>query len=602
MLAEAASPEAAEAVAQVTGVSVSEQAPEQAPETVNKPATKAAFIVMEDPKDIFLSRIQINENDIKHQLIMHDTEILSHGAIFPDGLTGKALERAEAASRYNILDLINDGKAQNWIYDNHRDKNWKQFIKVLNQYDVKFTKLFNEVSHKNTVKFQLLPYFIKKDMLLAVKLDEDTWGGLKVTDAKIQYSWMGARFVITGRMLLHDGKGFKEAQIQHAIGSFDDEKTFVALGIKLADQDEELRNNLIERGKKYEKLHSGGPVYMSNKGPIVRRSWWFDHEFPATGRVMIDRVGMVNIDPNYDKYFGHNRYHDNDDSTQMAIQFTDEHHFICSPYCYGFSFVAKQWGEIKIDQLTDINFRAESYDNLVLNPETKDILFSLTETSEQGKDLIDGKGGGCIFLLHGTPGVGKTLTAETIAETLKRPLYMVSVGELGTDVSSLEQNLRNILQVSSSWNAVLLIDEVDIFLEKRDLDIHRNALVGVFLRLLEYYNGILFLTTNRVNHIDPAFYSRISLAIKYPELSPEARTQIWKVQANLYQVKMTDEEYERLGKTYMVNGRQIKNCVRIVTSLCKRRETEPGFDDFVAVVNKVEEFNQVLDRPEEAVK
>jgi hypothetical protein len=46
---------------------------------------------------------------------------------------------------------------------------------------------------------------------------------------------------------------------------------------------------------------------------------------------------------------------------------------------------------------------------------------------------------------------------------------------------------------------VLLIDEADVFLEKRTLtDVHRNALVSVFLRLLEYYEGILFLTTNRV--------------------------------------------------------------------------------------------------------
>ena len=575
---------------------LTEQFKEKPEPEQKKKKDKAGFVVMEDVKDIFLSRIQVNSNDIKHIMIIHDSKVVGHNSIIIDGLSGKALERAEAASRYNILDLINDGKAQNWYYNNGDDKDWKQFIKVLKQYDTKFTKLFNAVSNKDTVKFQLLPYFIKKDQLLAVKLDADTWCGIRVTEAKITYSWTGPRFTIVGRMLLHDGKSFKESQIQHVVGSFEGEKAFVSLGLKMPEEDAVMKAMLIERGKKYEKLHSGGPVYINNKGPIVRRSWWFDHEFPATGRVMVDRVGMVNIDPNYNKYFGHNRYEQDESNTApIAIQFTDEHYFMCSPYCYGFSFLAKQWGEINIDQLFDIQFRAESYDRLVLNQETKDILFSLTETSEQGKDLIDGKGGGCIFLLHGTPGVGKTLTAETIAETLQRPLYMVSVGELGTDVSTLEENLRNILQVSASWNAVLLIDEVDIFLEKRDLDIHRNALVGVFLRLLEYYNGILFLTTNRVNHIDPAFYSRISLAIKYPELSADARTSIWKGQASLYQIKMTDAEYQSLGDAYNINGRQIKNCVRIVTSLCKRKNVAPVYADFVAVVNKVEEFNQILD-------
>jgi SpoVK/Ycf46/Vps4 family AAA+-type ATPase len=64
--------------------------------------------------------------------------------------------------------------------------------------------------------------------------------------------------------------------------------------------------------------------------------------------------------------------------------------------------------------------------------------------------------------------IGKTLTAEAIADLLKRPLYTVTVGELGTEVEKLEENLKEILEVSCSWNAVVLIDEADIFLDKRN--------------------------------------------------------------------------------------------------------------------------------------
>jgi hypothetical protein len=54
--------------------------------------------------------------------------------------------------------------------------------------------------------------------------------------------------------------------------------------------------------------------------------------------------------------------------------------------------------------------------------------------------------------------------------------------------------LREILEIASVWDAVVLIDEADIFLEKRtEEDIKRNALVGIFLRLLEYHQGVLFL-------------------------------------------------------------------------------------------------------------
>src|SRR6202012_1302752 len=86
-----------------------------------------------------------------------------------------------------------------------------------------------------------------------------------------------------------------------------------------------------------------------------------------------------------------------------------------------------------------------------------------------------------------------------IADLLKCPLYMVSAGDLGTEPTKLEKELQNILDIAHSWGAILLLDEADVFLEQRSIhDIHRNALVSIFLRLLEYFQGILFLTTNRV--------------------------------------------------------------------------------------------------------
>jgi hypothetical protein len=104
-----------------------------------------------------------------------------------------------------------------------------------------------------------------------------------------------------------------------------------------------------------------------------------------------------------------------------------------------------------------------------------------------------------VAVLHGPPGTGKTLTAEGISELLKCPLYMVSAGELGTDSRYLESELQKILDICHAWGAILLLDEADVFLEKRNMhDIHRNALVSIFLRQLEYFQGILFLTTNRV--------------------------------------------------------------------------------------------------------
>lgn len=62
----------------------------------------------------------------------------------------------------------------------------------------------------------------------------------------------------------------------------------------------------------------------------------------------------------------------------------------------------------------------------------------------------------------------------------------------------MEQNLNENFQLAQAWDAIVLLDEADIFLTRRNkTDLERNALVSVFLRTLEYYTGILFLTTNR---------------------------------------------------------------------------------------------------------
>lgn len=119
--------------------------------------------------------------------------------------------------------------------------------------------------------------------------------------------------------------------------------------------------------------------------------------------------------------------------------------------------------------------------------------------AESIDDVIQGKGKGLVAVLHGPPGTGKTLTAEGISELLKCPLYSVSAGDLGTDSRYLEAELQKTLDICHAWGAILLLDEADVFLEKRNMaDIHRNALVSIFLRQLEYFQGILFLTTNRV--------------------------------------------------------------------------------------------------------
>lgn len=249
--------------------------------------------------------------------------------------------------------------------------------------------------------------------------------------------------------------------------------------------------------------------------------------------------------------------------------FTDEELLIASPVVLGFAFSEKLWLEFSISGISDIEWNVDAFDSLVLPANQKSIVKALVEShtfhaAENIDDVIQGKGKGLVAVLHGPPGTGKTLTAEGIAELLRRPLYMVSAGELGTDSRTLEAELNKILDIAHSWGAVLLLDEADVFLEKRTIhDIHRNALVSIFLRLLEYFQGILFLTTNRVETFDDAFQSRIHVALRYGELTTKAKRSIWKmflgrVRAieGVHTASFSEDDYDMLAR-HTLNGRQV---------------------------------------------
>lgn len=187
-------------------------------------------------------------------------------------------------------------------------------------------------------------------------------------------------------------------------------------------------------------------------------------------------------------------------------------------------------------------------------------------------DFIKGKGEGQIFLLHGAPGVGKTCTAECVAELTQRPLLSITCGDMGTTPEEVEENLDEFLQLGELWGAILLLDEADIYLEQRDSEnLPRNALVSVFLRALEYYKGILFLTTNRVGTFDDAFISRIHVALHYRDLTDADREKIWnnnferlenEKRPKRIKIPISTKEYATESKEMMEikwNGREIRN-------------------------------------------
>ncbi|KAI3325235.1 hypothetical protein HD806DRAFT_533827 [Xylariaceae sp. AK1471] len=235
---------------------------------------------------------------------------------------------------------------------------------------------------------------------------------------------------------------------------------------------------------------------------------------------------------------------------------TDDEFLIMSYRVFGFVLRSRKWHELDMANIFEVAplGTGEGFDQLVLPPGHGDMVKSMIKqhlrdkklsSMDRGKtDVVHGKGRGLIMLLHGVPGVGKTSTAECVADSFRRPLFQITSGDLGTTAREVEDALEENFSLASRWNSILLIDEADVFLaERMKEDFVRNSLVAVFLRMMEYYAGVLFLTTNRVGVFDEAFTSRIHISLYYPPLERQSTLQIF--EKNWDRIKTRYEQNER---------------------------------------------------------
>ncbi|KAG6906976.1 hypothetical protein DXG01_011141 [Tephrocybe rancida] len=240
---------------------------------------------------------------------------------------------------------------------------------------------------------------------------------------------------------------------------------------------------------------------------------------------------------------------------------------------------SKSFGGFALENLQPVEWSDTAFESLVLGRNEKQIIRALIQQHSNRKntldDVISGKGKGFIGLLSGNPGCGKTLTAEAVAEAVQMPLYVVGAGDLGISARDVDHALLRIFELAARWNAVVLLDEADVFLHKRTpLALAQNALVAVFLRHLEYYQGILILTTNMNENFDPAFESRIHFCMRYPDLDHSSRKSVWEtfVQRALGDRSGFTEAHFNYLADHKLNGRQIKNTVNVAFSLAADEE------------------------------
>lgn len=249
-------------------------------------------------------------------------------------------------------------------------------------------------------------------------------------------------------------------------------------------------------------------------------------------------------------------------------EITEEHYVLMRPFVHAFVLRSRQWVTLNVSDLGPVVFES-TFADLRIPDDHKTVVQALVKTHEAGKkgdgalraqsvgaamDIVKGKGHGLIILLHGAPGVGKTSTAECVADDTRRPLYPITCGDIGETALDVEKNLHKSFQLAQKWGCVLLLDEADVFLTKRTRsDLRHNAVTSVFLRSLEYYSGILFLTTNRVGVMDLAFKSRIQMTLFYPKLDLEVTLRLYEMFAE----RARREQEQRDNYRFRIKEREI---------------------------------------------
>ncbi|KAH0548597.1 hypothetical protein GP486_007859, partial [Trichoglossum hirsutum] len=321
---------------------------------------------------------------------------------------------------------------------------------------------------------------------------------------------------------------------------------------------------------------------------------------------------LANTDLKENQKFGY-------DSVSRTDKFEDTQYLICPPRVLGYHLHGKKWVELEVSKVKSIKNKniKNAFESLELKADQKLLIESLVKSHTSGKghqpggkpfmeDFMKGKGNGLVILLHGPPGVGKTLTAESVAQVAGRPLFSVSVSDVGLQPAQVEHNLEILFELAAAWQAVMLFDEADVFLESRsssNADLNRNALVSVLLRVLEYYDGILILTTNRIKTFDIAVQSRVNLAIKYSDLNDSQKRKIFKKfisqldedkAENKGDIKRWIDDDDNIDEFRGLNGRQIRNILFSAASLASGRDGKVRLEDIKGILRQTQTFQSHL--------
>ncbi|KAF8598952.1 P-loop containing nucleoside triphosphate hydrolase protein [Ceratobasidium sp. AG-I] len=435
------------------------------------------------------------------------------------------------------------------------------------------------------------------------------------------YGDKGETFTLNGTTYEWNGKMFSTKETKVTIPRFRGLLKTNKLPIRILSN--ETQSLLVARGKLYIK-HSGLRHLQYNSDLYVPGK---DGENPfkvqAHGKVMIDPIGFTRFGCKTSNPFVYPSVYEPPDFSNpsskprkafpeqldASFDFSDDILCLMPPAQIGYSFLTRLWGQLCVEDLSEITFDGQLFDRLLLSEEFKEVIKAQVETYALNGDklipnLRGNKRGGMVMVLHGNPGTGKSLTAEAISEHLKLPLYKVATGELHNYSYELESQLRDHMMMAASWNAVVLIDEADIALEACDKEeFSKSSLVRGLLRMMEYQTGVLILKSGSIRNFDKVFTSRFTAVLHYPDLDQGSRLQVWREFLGLARVEIGAPEASSIsGPQYIshediielagrpMNGRAIEQHVRDAQAIAIAKNEPLGLKHLLKVIGVKEKM------------
>ncbi|KAL8728442.1 MAG: hypothetical protein Q9166_005404 [cf. Caloplaca sp. 2 TL-2023] len=249
---------------------------------------------------------------------------------------------------------------------------------------------------------------------------------------------------------------------------------------------------------------------------------------------------------------------------------TEEQLMLCGSVVKGYSLRNKRWLDFFVDNIKDIQWKENARDDVVLDEEQKDLIFSMAEGHRLNHKGLKTKG--LNILICGPTGVGKTFIVESVAESLRAPLFYLTSADVDLDPKDpdLESPFSDLLEMCGKWNAILLFDEANGSLDGDRLDKNEGSEYSLLLRALESHSTAIFVTCNSApeDYMDDRFLSRFHVSLDLPDLTSTTREQIWQKCLESHR-DVTIFVDSGLLAHWQLNGREIANAVTAAKTLAR---------------------------------